>query len=196
MPLFDPLSPMLPLKTCGLLWGIWLFYWVASAQFTLKQKKREGIARIQHTIPTFIGVFSVFHQTWEHPLFGQAIAAIPVKWLGVAIVAAGHTFAFWARIHLGKYWSGTVALKEGHKIISTGPYGMVRHPIYTGLLSAILGSAVAAGGLDGFIGFAIMIPAYIIKWKREEKLLIGEFGQEYRDYMKKTPAIVPFVILC
>jgi protein-S-isoprenylcysteine O-methyltransferase Ste14 len=97
-------------------------------------------------------------------------------------------------VHIGKYWSGTVALKEGHRLVSTGPYSLVRHPIYTGLLAAVLGSAIAAGTWEAFLGFAVMIPAYIIKWRREERLLEGEFGQEYRDYMKKTKAIVPYIV--
>lgn len=188
------MSPLLPLQACAWLWAIWLFYWVVSAQFVLKQKKKEGLARIQHTIPTFIGFLCIFHVLSEEVWLGQAIGSVPVKWAGVALVAAGHLFSVWARIHIGKYWSGTVALKEGHKLVTTGPYALVRHPIYTGLLTSVLGSAIAAGTGEALIGFAVMIPAYVRKWRREERLMEGEFGQEYRDYMKKTKAIVPYVV--
>lgn len=191
--LFDPLSPLMPLRVAGWMWMGWMFYWVFSAQFALKQKKREGIARIQHTIPTMIGIVSVFHVLWEPAWLGYFTESIPVRWCGLVLVVGGHLFSVWARLHLGKYWSGTVALKYDHKLIATGPYALVRHPIYTGLLAAILGSAIAGGSWEGLAGFAVMIPAYMIKWKREEKLLIGELGQEYRDYMAKTRAIVPFI---
>ncbi len=191
--MIDPLSPLLPLQACAWLWGIWLFYWVVSSQFVLKQKKREGLARIQHTIPTMIGIFSVFHLLSDKAWLGYFYSSVPVMWAGVAIVVFGHAFSVWARLHLGKYWSGTVALKQGHKLITTGPYALVRHPIYTGLLASVLGSAVAAGTKESFLGFALMLPAYLVKWRREERLMEGEFGQEYRDYMAKTKAIVPFI---
>lgn len=193
MPLIDPMSPLFPLQAATWLWVVWVFYWVVSSQFVLKQKKREGLARIQHTIPTLIGVVCVFHVLSEKAWLGYFCEALPLRWLGVAIVLAGHCFSMWARVHLGKYWSGTVALKEGHRLITTGPYGLVRHPIYTGLLSAVFGTALAAGTWEALLGFCVMVPAYIVKWRREERVMTGEFGQEYLDYMKKTKAIVPFI---
>lgn len=102
-------------------------------------------------------------------------------------------FSSWARIHLGQYWSGTVALKEGHKLVTSGPYRLVRHPIYTGLFMAVLGSAAAAATVEAFVSFAVMLAAYAVKWRREEKLLLGEFGQEYRDYMTRTKALIPYL---
>ncbi len=184
-----------PLDICGWLWMAWAFYWVVSANFTLKTKKNETIARLQHTIPTFFGMVAIFHRGSVPALdWGHLHHCIPVAWLGVLITLAGQGFAVWARIHLGKYWSGTVALKENHKLVTSGPYAFVRHPIYTGLLSAVLGSAMAAGTWEALAGFAAMVPAYILKWKREEWVMSREFGTEYDSYKKRTKAILPFLI--
>jgi protein-S-isoprenylcysteine O-methyltransferase Ste14 len=183
------------LLACAWLWAAWAFIWVVTAQFTLKMKKNETVARLQHTVPTFIGLVTVFHngQVPEIAL-GQAYDSDILRWMGVAVTILGHAFSIWARKHLGKYWSGTVALKHGHKIIDTGPYALVRHPIYTGLLLASFGSAMAAGTCEAFIGVAIMIPAYWIKWRREEKIMTQEFGAQYTAYMARTKAIIPYVI--
>lgn len=185
----------LPLEICGWLWMAWIFYWVISAQFVLKTKKNETIARLQHTIPTLIGVLTIFYGPGIPPLSWGPLYDIPaLAWLGVPVTAAGHAFSIWARVHLGKYWSGTVALKHDHKIVDTGPYRLVRHPIYTGLLLSAFGSAMAAGTKEAFVGFAVMIVGYIIKWKREENLMLQEFGPAYSDYMKRTKTIIPFVL--
>ena len=184
-----------PINICGLLWLAWMFCWIVSAQFVLKMKKNEHIQRLQHTVPTAFGMLAIFHQGQIPELsWGALYDSAALAWTGVALTATGHAFSGWARVHIGKYWSGTVALKEGHKLVTTGPYAFVRHPIYTGLLTSVLGSAMAAGTREAFAGFAVMIVGYIIKWRREEKLMRQEFGQEYADYMARTKAIIPYVI--
>jgi protein-S-isoprenylcysteine O-methyltransferase Ste14 len=184
-----------PLHICGLLWAIWIVYWIASAAFTLKTKKNEGIARLQHTAPTAFALFAVFHEGRIPELsWGQLHDIAALAWFGVALTVSGLCFSAWARVHLGKYWSGTVALKEGHRLVDTGPYRLVRHPIYTGLLFAALGSALAAGTVEALAGVVVMVPAYIIKWRREERLMLGELGVAYADYMKRTKAIIPYVV--
>ncbi len=183
-----------PLDLCEFLWLAWVLFWVAAAPFTLRAKKREGLARLQHSVPTAFGMVAVFHRGAVHgldwgPLYHSAAAA----WFGLLLTAAGQAFSVWARIHIGKYWSGTVALKKGHKIIDTGPYALVRHPIYTGLLAAALGSAMAAGTREAFAGVIVMIAAYAIKWRREEKLLLQEFGADYEAYRRRTRTIIPWL---
>jgi protein-S-isoprenylcysteine O-methyltransferase Ste14 len=188
------LAQNLPLHVCGWLWLAWVFFWVVSSQFTLKTKKDETYQRFQHTVPTAIGVVTIFHEGRIPELsLGMLYDGAALAWSGVALTAAGHVFSIWARVHLGKYWSGTVALKVDHKIVDTGPYRLVRHPIYTGLLTAALGSAMAAGTAEAFIGLAIMIAGYAVKWKREEKIMLSEFGPAYADYMKRTKVIIPYI---
>ena len=114
-------------------------------------------------------------------------------WLGAALTVAGIAFAMWARFHIGRNWSGFVTLKEGHALVRTGPYAIVRHPIYTGLLLAVLGTAIVYRGVSGLIAFALLG----IEWKRksllEERLMIEQFGAEYFEYRREVKGLVPFV---
>lgn len=182
------------IEICGWLWLGWFFYWVVAAQFVLKRKWDENLKRLQHTVPTLFGLIAIFHNGHVPALnWGMFHDIAVLKWLGVALTVAGHGYSVWARRHLGKYWSGTVALKEGHKLVTTGPYAHVRHPIYTGLFLAVIGTVLAAATWAAIAGFIVMLAAHYIKWRREENLMIQEFGQEYRDYMNKTKAIVPFI---
>ena len=113
---------------------------------------------------------------------------------GLLMVAAGFAIAIWARVHLGRYWSGIITLKEGHKVVDTGPYRFVRHPIYTGWLLAALGSAIIAGTVDGFAGVELLTLAFVVKLHREERLLTAELGDEYRRYTDRVPsAILPWL---
>jgi protein-S-isoprenylcysteine O-methyltransferase Ste14 len=98
-----------------------------------------------------------------------------------------------ARIHLGKYWSGVITLKEGHRLIRSGPYRLARHPIYTGFLTANLGTAITASSGDAFLGFALILVAFLIKIHREEKVLAGEFGDEYTRFRREVAALVPML---
>jgi len=186
---------LLPLDICGWLWIGWAFIWIVSANFTLKTKQRETIQRLQHTIPTTFCLIAIFHRGSVPELdWGRAHNSAILSWIGMGLTVVGHAFSIWARAHLGKYWSGTVALKQDHRLITSGPYAFVRHPIYTGLLLAVFGSALAAGTVEAIVSFCIVVPAYIIKWRREERLMRQEFGAAYEEYARNTKAIIPYLV--
>lgn len=107
------------------------------------------------------------------------------------IVACGLGFAAWARIHLGRFWSSTVTLKAEHALIRSGPYALVRHPIYTGLLLALAGTVLVRGTLAALLGFALLVLGVALKIRQEEQLLLAHFGTAYRDYQALVPALVP-----
>ena len=107
------------------------------------------------------------------------------------MVAAGLSFAAWARVHLGKYWSGHVTLKPGHRLIRSGPYAIVRHPIYTGLLLAFIGTAVVIDEVRGVVAVILILEAHIRKLRLEERWLTGEFGSEYDLYKREVKALIP-----
>ncbi len=115
-------------------------------------------------------------------------------WVGVAMTAAGMLFSIWARWQLGSNWSQAVTVKKDHELITSGPYGFVRHPIYTGLLLALLGSAVAGGEWRGLAGVALLGYALWKKLKLEEEWMRGEFGERYEAYAKRVAALVPYVL--
>jgi len=109
------------------------------------------------------------------------------------LTVIGLLFSVWARIHLGQNWSGMVTLKEGHKLIRTGPYAITRNPIYTGLLLAAVGTAISKTTGDAFIGVPFFLIAFLIKIRREQKFMAAEFGEEFQQFMREVPSLVPFV---
>src|SRR4029077_2537282 len=90
-------------------------------------------------------------------------------WLGPAVTIAGLLFAVWAREHLGRNWSRSVTIKQGHELISSGPYGVVRHPIYTGILTGFVGTVIALAQVRGLIAFALIFLVLWAKFRMEEK---------------------------
>jgi len=113
------------------------------------------------------------------------------RWIGCAITAFGLGWAIWARIHLGSYWSGEITLKEGHKIIQSGPYAFTRHPIYTGLLIAMFGSAMVQGETRGLLALVLVLVAIIRKSSLEEQLLMSQFPEDYKNYRSRVKRLFP-----
>jgi protein-S-isoprenylcysteine O-methyltransferase Ste14 len=117
-----------------------------------------------------------------------------IGWSGAALVAAGLAFAVWARIHLGANWSGIVTVKRGHELVTSGPYALVRHPIYTGLVLAFAGSAIALGEARGVLAVALVVASLWRKLRLEERWMAEQFGAEYERYRDRVRALVPFVL--
>jgi protein-S-isoprenylcysteine O-methyltransferase Ste14 len=115
----------------------------------------------------------------------------PLSWLGVVVTMCGVALSISARLHLGANWSDKVVLKADHQLIRTGPYKHLRHPIYSGVLLGILGTALAIGEWRGLLALVIMIINYHIKARREERILTAQFGDAYRDYMQTAGFPLP-----
>jgi protein-S-isoprenylcysteine O-methyltransferase len=113
--------------------------------------------------------------------------------VGVSLCGLGIGFAIWARNILGRNWSGKVMLQKEHSLIKEGPYGLVRHPQYTGLLLALLGTALVLGQVFGFVWTLFLTIGIIAKSKKEEKILAGKFPNEYQEYKQKVRMIIPFI---
>jgi protein-S-isoprenylcysteine O-methyltransferase len=114
--------------------------------------------------------------------------------LGIALCGLGIGFAMWGRSILGKNWSGKVMIQKKHILIKEGPYGLVRHPQYTGTLLALLGTALILGQIFGFVWYLFLAFGLIVKSKQEEKILANEFPKEYLEYKQKVKMIVPFIL--
>jgi len=146
-----------------------------------------------YRIPLAIGVFlTVF---WWKPLFLRIPAlGTPsplAAGIGLVFTVAGLCFAVWARMHLGEYWSGRITLKENHRVIQTGPYALVRHPMYSGFILALFGNAITLGTISAFAGFAFMLISLVRKLKIEETWLRSQFGAEYEAYRNRVKALIP-----
>jgi protein-S-isoprenylcysteine O-methyltransferase Ste14 len=114
-----------------------------------------------------------------------------MAYAGAVLVAGGLAFAVRARLVLAGNWSGTVTLKHGHELIRTGPYRLVRHPIYTGLLAAMLGTAIAIDRVRGLLAMALITVAFLVKIRTEEAFMRAAFGAAYDRYRNEVPALVP-----
>src|SRR5262249_2426215 len=115
--------------------------------------------------------------------------------VAAAVTAAGLSVALWARVVLGRNWSGAIVLKEHHELIDRGPYAFVRHPIYTGVLLMVLGTITFSGTRAGVILFATMVAGLIVKARREERLLTKRFPAVYPLYRARVRArLIPFVL--
>ena len=113
--------------------------------------------------------------------------------LGMAITWLGLGIAIWARRYLGSNWSASVTLKKGHELVRSGPYALVRHPIYTGALLAMLGTAVADAELRGLVALFLLGISFWRKIRIEERWLTEHFGDGYHRYQREIKALVPFV---
>jgi protein-S-isoprenylcysteine O-methyltransferase Ste14 len=173
-------------------WTLWLLYWRISAGHVKRTQWHESVAsRTSHLVPVLLGAWLLVV-----PAHGwgalQVTPQTPALYgAGVALLAAGLGFSCWARAILGLNWSATVTLKSGHELVHTGPYHWVRHPIYTGLLTAILGGVLAQGTLQGWIAVALMTAGFVRKLRIEERVLCQQFPLEYPRYRAQVAALIP-----
>ncbi len=114
--------------------------------------------------------------------------------IGLALTLAGTGFAIWARVFLGRNWSAIVTIKQDHRMVTNGPYALVRHPIYSGFLLAILGTALVYGEIRGLAALGLAFPAWWLKSRLEEKFMEQQFGAEYTTYKRRVKALIPFVL--
>lgn len=189
-------------------WAIFLIVMVAAALFTKRTSVRQSLAsRAAYGVPLVIA-FLLFLEgmstlqvpfvrirTPVYPLYVPVLPhTISIAGVGLLLTIAGLLLVLWARAILGTNWSGSVTLKEDHELVERGPYGYVRHPIYSGVLLMFLGTAVVVGTLGGLLGFPFLLVSCWIKLRQEESLLQDYFGREYSDYMTRVKALVPFVV--
>lgn len=176
-------------------WLVWLLGWTLAAFGTKRTQWREpGADAIWNRGPVILGTVMLLFPRWLPAAltyrFVPGGAELPV--IGMLMVLLGLLFAAWARVHLGGNWSGTVTVKEGHTLITNGPYRWVRHPIYTGMLMALLGTALAIGAAYGFIAAGLILLGFIIKLLVEEARMRDTFP-EYDDYARHTARLIPGV---
>jgi protein-S-isoprenylcysteine O-methyltransferase Ste14 len=188
-------AELTPYLAGAFLWGGFLVSWYLAMAWTARAVARTSVAsRLGDYLIYAVGFTLLFapqarvHGLWETP---EAVA------LGLlALEAAGFAFAWWARVHLGRLWSGMITLREGHRVVESGPYGLVRHPIYTGFLAAAWAFALLVGSPAAIAGAAVLTAQMAWKAKREEAFLRQELGPaDYDAYAARTPMLIPFLRL-
>ncbi len=186
-----------PESAVGWVWTIWFVSWLAAARWSgpavqSLPPRRELLYRALVTAGVIL-LFGVYpRSTLPEPILYRI--SIGTGWLLLAIVVLGFLFTWWARIYLGRLWSSTVTTKADHRVIDTGPYAFVRHPIYTGVSTSAIATAVLRGTAYAFCGAAVMIAGWYIKALLEEEFLREQLGRDqYDSYARRVPMLVPFV---
>lgn len=176
-------------------WLAFLVYWLAMAIGNKRVARKQSFAgRMVQIAVGGLAFLLLYGNGLQIGLLGRRIVPRELAWIaaGAALTYAGIAFAVWARVTLGGNWSGIVTVKQDHQLITSGPYRFVRHPIYSGLLVALLGTALAIGRFSGFVAVLVAFAGWRFKWRTEEKFMVEEFGDQYEQYRRSTPAIVPF----
>lgn len=174
-------------------WLVFIFYWIFTAMKANPNARRSN--SMQWVIRALVAGIIIVHF-----LFGGAMLPFVISppnptlgTVGVALCALGVALAIWARVYLGKNWGMPMTLKQRPELVKTGPYSYVRHPIYTGMLLAMLGSALATSLL--WLGALLLLGAYFIySAAQEEKMMLKEFPDAYPAYVKQTKMLIPFLL--
>ena len=180
--------------------GCWLVFvaiWVIAAVSTKRTVYRETRAQRLRYWVWLVSAYLLllYGSRLPYPLNLRIVSHVtPTALAAAALCLIGLAFAVWARVTLGRNWSGVVTLKEGHELIERGPYRFVRHPIYTGILTMFFATALALGHLAGFAATLLMFASFWIKLRDEEKLMLQQFPGQYAAYRRRTRRIIPFVL--
>jgi len=192
--IWDALTAENASRYAGWLWtlllGVWVLLWFGMK----KTKKLESpMERLQHAIPVTLGFWLMFGSLADWGwLNTRVLPKIPALWItGLLVTVLGIGTAIYARLSLGANWSSMVTLKMGHELIRTGLYSRIRHPIYTGILLGMVGTAMIRSQLRSWLGAALVLASFYIKARREEHFLRQEFGEEFAAHQERTGMFLP-----
>ncbi len=188
---------MIPYAAVKWLWIVFGSFWVLAAFVQKRNARRQSIGSrlIQMSIILLVLVPFFVEGRRVGPLYRHLYPnVLVVQYFGVLLMFLGFGFAVWARFVLGRNWSGIVTVKEDHTLITRGPYAWVRHPIYTGILLALLGTALTLGTTVNLVEVPVVAFALWLKLRIEEKFMLETFGEQYTAYGRRVKALIPHVI--
>jgi protein-S-isoprenylcysteine O-methyltransferase Ste14 len=183
----------------NLVWLTLLAYWLWSARRVKPSTQSEPLFKrlVAYWLPLIAAMLLLGPGEWfGHSLLREQFVphSIAFQSMGLFLCIAGAAIACWARHLLGANWSATVQLKDDHQLIMRGPYRLIRHPIYSGLLLLFLGNAVLVGDWRGLLAVAIVFLSFWRKLRLEERWLSQLFGETYRQYLARTKALIPALL--
>jgi protein-S-isoprenylcysteine O-methyltransferase Ste14 len=184
---------MTPLDATRYVWLAWAITWFAAAVWSARTVKRPAIGReVAYRVITAAGAVLVFGMSpvRRHDIAFWRLDGV-AGWLLAAVALGGALFMWWARITLGRFWSASVTQKAGHHVIDRGPYAIVRHPIYTGLIFGIAATVCIRASAQTLMGATLMGIGIYIKARLEEDFLRAELGPPYDAYAQRVPMLIP-----
>ena len=191
---------MLSADIMGASWIAFIVYWIISSIGTKKDSSRTGSAwlsvgaRLVIAAAVIAALKVPFLRNLVRVSFDKLSMGHPaIRAVGAVLCIVGVGLAIWARTILGRNWSGRPSTKEGHELVTGGPYSVVRHPIYTGMLTAMLGTFFIAG-LPGLLVFIAFSGVVIYRINVEERLMVQLFADKYLEYRRRTKALIPFLV--
>jgi protein-S-isoprenylcysteine O-methyltransferase Ste14 len=174
-------------------WVAMMIYWSQPVKGAPPSQRTESLeSRKRHQLIFSSGLLLLFIPV---PLLTAKFLP-DLTWLpaaGLALQAGGALLYVWARQCLGQLWSGEITIKKDHFLVASGPYRIVRHPMYTAILAMCLGTTIVAGQYHALIGLALAVYAYLRKIRIEEETLTQQFGASYAAYRKTTRTLIPWV---
>ena len=185
-----------PSEAFQVIWIGWVVSWVAASLWSGRTEKRAATREMWiYRIVIFAGAILIA------PWTAQVLGERPAWQVGsygayafVGVMLTGLAPTWWARIHLGRLWSSAITRKEEHRLVETGPYEYVRHPIYTGLIIALLATAASEATPVAALGAVLIALGLWLKARTEERFLLTELGPDaYESYRRRVPMLVPFV---
>jgi protein-S-isoprenylcysteine O-methyltransferase Ste14 len=177
-------------------WMALVVVWVVGALRTKRTVRRQSSAsQLLYTAILVAGVYLIFAKQSGIPWLDRQLfpVTVPIALVGLLAVLMGVAFSIWARLILGGNWSNRVTVKENHTLVRSGPYRIVRHPIYSGILLGMFGSALQRGGIRCFAGVLICALSFWLKTRAEEHFMVQSFGEQYLQYRHRVKALAPFI---
>jgi protein-S-isoprenylcysteine O-methyltransferase Ste14 len=168
----------------------WAAGWLGAKPITRTQASASRVGQLSFEVAALC---LLLYEKWLPPFLRMHVfpGSLAANWLAVVLVAAGAGIAVWARLSLGTNWSARVTIKEQHELVQTGPYAHVRHPIYSGLLLMLLGTAIDIGEVRGFVALALAFTGWYLKSRTEDVFMAQHFGDEYTRYKQHVRALIP-----
>ena len=185
-----------PNQTFQVIWIAWVVSWIAASFWSGRTAKRVTTSETWiYRIIIFAGALLIA------PWTARALGESPIWQIGdygacalVGVMLVGLALTWWARMQLGRLWSSAITRKEEHRLVETGPYALVRHPIYTGIITALLATAATQATLLALLGAVLIAIGLWVKARTEERFLLAELGpDDYESYRSRVPMLIPFV---
>jgi protein-S-isoprenylcysteine O-methyltransferase Ste14 len=185
-----------PNEAFAVIWIGWLLSWMTASFWSSRTEKRVATRETWiYRAAIFTG--GVLMTPWVAQVIGESRiweVRDDVAYGLIAVMLLGLLVTWLARIHLGRLWSSAITRKERHRVVDTGPYAFVRHPIYTGIITALVATAAVEATLAALVGATLICSGLWLKARAEERFLMIELGpDDYRSYCRRVPMLIPFL---